>query len=106
VSFFVNLVVGFFLGLMYAMMLPILVAGMSQFGGFYGRSLDPSEMPIGIRCLQRFFTLSSGSYWWPYTTWLHGWSAAWRCDSNLRRQDLSARRRVRSRRTRRPIMRH
>jgi hypothetical protein len=33
---------------MYAMMLPILVAGMSQFGGFYGRSLDPSEMPIGI----------------------------------------------------------
>ncbi len=48
VSFFVNLVVGFVLGLMYAMMLPILVAGMSQFGGFYGRSLDPSEMPIGI----------------------------------------------------------
>ncbi len=48
VSFFVNLVVGFVLGLMYAMMLPILVAGMSQFGGFYGRSLDPSEVPIGV----------------------------------------------------------
>ncbi len=48
VSFFVNLVVGFVLGLVYAMMLPILVAGMSQFGGFYGRSLDPSEMPIGV----------------------------------------------------------
>ncbi len=48
VSFFVNLVVGFVLGLMYAMMLPILVAGMSHFGGFYGRSLDPLGMPIGV----------------------------------------------------------
>ena len=48
VSFFVNLVVGFVLGLMYAMMLPILMAGMSELGGFYGQNLDPSEVPIGV----------------------------------------------------------
>lgn len=48
VSFFVNLVVGFVLGLMYAMMLPILLAGMSEFGGFFGQSFDPSEVSIGV----------------------------------------------------------
>ncbi|MCK4462577.1 MAG: DUF3566 domain-containing protein, partial [candidate division Zixibacteria bacterium] len=48
VSFFVNLVVGFVLGLMYAMTLPILLAGMSEFGGVFGQSFDPSEVPIGV----------------------------------------------------------
>lgn len=48
VSFFVNLPIGFILGLLYAMMLPFMVAGMAQFGGFPGLAFDPSDFPIGV----------------------------------------------------------
>ena len=48
VSFFVNLPVGFILGLLYATMLPFMMMGMAEFGGFPGGAIDPSDMPIGI----------------------------------------------------------
>ena len=48
VSFFINLPVGFILGLLYAAMLPFMMMGMAEFGGFPGGAIDPSDMPIGI----------------------------------------------------------
>lgn len=48
VSFFINLPIGFILGLLYAMTLPFMVAGMAQFGGFPGQVFDPSDFPIGV----------------------------------------------------------
>ncbi|MCK4829458.1 hypothetical protein KA005_77755, partial [bacterium] len=49
VSFFVNLPVGFLLGLFYAAMLPfIMMTGMSEFGGYPGVGINPLELPIGI----------------------------------------------------------
>ena len=48
VSFFVNLPVGFILGLLYAAMLPFMMMGMAEFGGYPGVAIDPSEMSFGI----------------------------------------------------------
>ncbi|MDH3892133.1 MAG: DUF3566 domain-containing protein [candidate division Zixibacteria bacterium] len=43
VSFFINLVIGFILGLLYAILLPVMVS-MAELGGFPGGAMNPSEV--------------------------------------------------------------
>ena len=47
VSFFINLVIGFMLGLLYAVSLLFMMA-LAEIGGFPGGGMDPSEFPVGV----------------------------------------------------------